>query len=149
MDIIESISSIIAVRNDIKPGDKYYSFETETIDILEENELSMSYDRKVIATQDQLPNEYIQQFVEEYNKGEVKDVEIEMTTTTYDDWMENGTSPVYPKPKLTMGFITIINKEPILYTEEEVKEFCYKAMRYKGYTEYNECMEWFETNIKK
>ena len=34
--------------------------------------------KKVIATQSQIPPEYIQQFIEEYNKGEVKDIEIEM-----------------------------------------------------------------------
>ncbi len=33
--------------------------------------------KNVIATQDQLSPKYIQQFIEEYNKGEVKDVEIE------------------------------------------------------------------------
>ena len=135
-------------NDDIKPGDKYYSFETETIDILEENELSMSYDRKVIATQDQLPNEYIQQFVEEYNKYEVKDVEIEMIDNKQqlEECVENieeicleeheniEDSPYYEQYclavkdidnivyqlKLTNGFITIVKEKPILYTTQEV-----------------------------
>ena len=100
---------------------------------------------KVIATQDKISPEYIQQFIEEYNKGEVKDVEIEMITMN-----EGHNKPEdYPFqeidiPKLTNGFITIIEKsniekqadlveeiafenlkvkEPITYTEEEVLEY--------------------------
>jgi hypothetical protein len=74
--------------------------------------------RKVIATQDQLPPEYIQQFIEEYNNGKIEDIEIEieeLLTKVYDNigghpgghWEENGF-----KPLLTNGFITII-KYPI------------------------------------
>ena len=33
--------------------------------------------QKIITTQDQLSFEYIKQFIEEYNRGEVKDIEVE------------------------------------------------------------------------
>lgn len=82
---------------------------------------------KVIATQDQIPPEYIQQFIEEYNKGKVKDVEIEMfepTLYTEDglDYKDNI------QPKLTNGFITIVEKKSITYTEEEVYELTKEAV---------------------
>lgn len=89
--------------------------------------------RKVIATQDQLSPEYIQQFIEEYNNDNVKDIEIAMNEVTIqessskyenNDILVNGdivnsinytltevidkTVEKYNKPKLTNGFITII-----------------------------------------
>jgi hypothetical protein len=104
-----------------------------------------SLSKKVIATQSQLSPEYIQQFIEDYNKGEVKDVEIEMIAMN-----EGYNKPEdYPFqeidiPKLTNGFVTIAEKsniekqadlveetafenlkvkKPITYTEEEVLEY--------------------------
>lgn len=68
---------------------------------------------KVIATQEQLPPEYIQQFIEEYNRGEVKDVEVVMTwkKDRHGDGRQFFKSN--PFPKLTNGFITINPKEPV------------------------------------
>lgn len=70
---------------------------------------------KVIAIQSQLSPEYIQQFVEEYNKCEIKDVEIEMEDwCDYDDdctW--GGLDKADYRIKLTNNFITIVNKEEI------------------------------------
>lgn len=138
------------------------------------DEMSMSFGehevsekiKKVIATQDQLSPEYIQQFIEEYNRGEVKDVEVEMEeyfvqsigdkvkvlrdvfgfnvndTITIkefnykndnnliafeeDDKYQQGFHISHLdmstefKPKLTNGFVIIVEKTPILYTEQEV-----------------------------
>lgn len=158
---------------------------------------------KVIAQQSQLSPEYIQQFIEEYNKGEVKDVEIEMNVVTMqesskgyedNDILVNGkivesvhyelteiidkTIEKYGKqPKLTNGFITIIEKsniekqadlveeiafenlkvkEPIIYTEEEVKQlFIDRAKEFspasKVFGDFllKQDLDWLEKNKKK
>ncbi len=93
--------------------------------------------KKVIATQSQLSPEYIQQFIEEYNKGEVKDFKIEMEdrfgycakcnayqfasfiTCNYRPSC-GGKIIQKDEPKLTNGYVTIVNKEVPTYTEEEV-----------------------------
>lgn len=179
---------------------------------------------KVIATQSQLSPEYIQQFIEEYNKGEVKDVEIVieekriLLDTGIDNGYEDGIHDTIYKPKLTNCFITIAkkdlpnvdfkdaslqdmydrgfpkvkesiqynhnllcnmqyymeycqangyitpqewlnnhkhykdSKEPILYTEEEVKKLCLDAIISctEGMTSYHQDFdEWFNQNKKK
>lgn len=91
----------------IEVGDKYYSLETKEIDILQENELSMSYDRKVIATQNNLSPELIDQLINEYNNGDMKDFKIEMLEFP----VINGyLGEKEFKPKLTNGFITVASK---------------------------------------
>lgn len=111
---------------------------------------------KVIATQDQLSSEYIAKFVEQYNNGKVEDIEIEIITmnegyTDANDYPYQETDI----PKLTNGFVTIVNKEPILYTEEEIKVYLKKIVR-STYPlgEFNEDVslfinDWFEQNEKK
>lgn len=70
---------------------------------------------KVMALQSQIPEYYIQQFVDEYNKEAIKDVEIEMKNEQSDchgcteDCYEEGCKQ--HKPKLTNGFINIINNK--------------------------------------
>lgn len=75
---------------------------------------------KVIATQDQIPESYIQQFISEYNGGVVNDVVIEMVETFC---VSGGLRPIgelggkglqhhnHSFPKLTDGFITIVENE--------------------------------------
>ena len=117
--------------------------------------------KKIIAAQDQLSPEYIAKFVEQYNNGEVNDVEIEVYT------MNEGYTDVNDYPyqeinilKLSNGFISIIEKkEPILYTEEEVLQLLYKWSVYKVNIELDKLAdelphilsydEWFEQNKKK
>jgi len=127
----------------IEVGDKCYHPSTGLIEIIEKETL-ITYSnykfkttdekcwicdltnetKKVIATQDQISPEYITKFVDQYNNGEVNDVEIEVYT------MNEGYTDVNDYPyqeinilKLSNGFITIIEKkEPTLYTEEEVYE---------------------------
>lgn len=63
----------------IEVGDVFYSSKYNTIDTLASNgviDKLTSY--KVIATQDQLSPEHIQQLVDEYNNGGMQDFEIEM-----------------------------------------------------------------------
>lgn len=134
---------------------------------------------KVIAQQSQFPLEYIQQFIEEYNKGEVKDVKIEMerlySYEAADEFDEVGFCGF--RPKLTNGFITIVEKsniekqtdlveetafenlkvkEPITYTEEEVKQlFIDRAKEFspasKVFGDFllKQDLNWFEQNKKK
>lgn len=175
--------------------------------------------RKVIATQSQLSPEYIQQFIEEYNKGEVKDVKIVFEVLQdcinckldglddecieccpEDSNFESIEHPVVTRPKLTNGYVTIVNtmkaeeklqqaanshadnyydkndseqfthwcnrqsnfiagaKSPEsleywkekekLYTEEEVKELTYNAMKKVAYTPLIVWQEWFNQHNK-
>lgn len=103
---------------------------------------------KIIAQQSQLSPEYIQQFIEEYNNGEIKDIEIEMHE---EPCFQSSFSII--EPKLTNGFITIINKEPILYTEEEVENLLFKFAEDNALTscksEIDDFNEWVEQNKKK
>ena len=59
-------------------------------------------------------------------------------------------------PKLTNGFVTIVEKKPISYTEEEVKQLL--IARNKEFSTNNELfnslllkqdLDWFENNKKK
>jgi len=81
---------------------------------------------KVIATQSQISAEYIRKFIEEYNTGNIKDVDIEMVDNNpnkqellyhnehreyfFEDIVNGEIKTVYLKykPKLTNGFITIV-----------------------------------------
>lgn len=71
---------LISLNTDekIEVGNKYYSTIHNQIFECINNKQYFENEFKVIATQSQLSPEYIQQFIEEYNKDEVKDVEIEM-----------------------------------------------------------------------
>lgn len=149
----------------IEAGDTYFDYHTKKINISSETDNTSIYIdgnfrcdcKKVIATQEQLSPEYIQQFIKEYNQNDIKDIEIEMFDNGYEVDMEGiGGEDIgwMPKiePKLTNGFITIVKeklsdidfkdatlqdmydrgfpkveKESITYTEEEVKKLVNKA----------------------
>lgn len=96
--------------------DKYNTWDLTTIDNVHYPFSSKEYIKKVIATQDQIPKHYIQQFIEEYNSGKVNDVEIEMemwgtSVPNLKDYTysEYTTKALYI-PKLTNGFINVVNK---------------------------------------
>lgn len=120
---------------------------------------------KIIAIQDQLPENYIQQFIEDYNYNNVKDIEIELTQESINIFIENKNRTFYGDyiPKLINGFIIIVEKikEPILYTEIEMKAKLAQLinaynfeMADQGFvnavneTKFN-LKEWFELNKKK
>ena len=137
--------------------------------------------KKVIARQSQIPLEYISKFIEQYNNGCVEDFEIKCGGS-YEEFLDfcgklgydydrafgwykrtdpGGNRPNTSKledlfnkyPKLTNGFVTIVENEPILYTEEEVKHLCLCAMsdaqdNIRQYP-YEYIDEWFEQNKKK
>ena len=116
---------------------------------------------KVIATQEQLSPELTQQLVGEYNNGEMKDFEIEMMyrecpNSSIENWN------YFPKPLLTNGFVTAVEKESILYTEKEVLKLLDKLLNINcSFTKEDgsQCIiqkglpytlqEWFNQNKKK
>ena len=110
--------------------------------------------KKVIARQSQISPEYISKFIEQYNKDCIKDLDIEMENKIAID----GHTVIGIEPKITNGFVTIVEKEPISYTEEEVKSLCSGAYSLglsslkSEIPDLEEMMEldnWFENNKKK
>ena len=118
---------------------------------------------KVIAIQDQLSLEYISKFVEQYNRGCVEDVEIEVISINEQRHINNPEyisnildyqSRLNLTSKITDSFITIIEKkEPVLYTEEEVKEFVFRAYNLRTEDHVvrstNSLNDWFDQNKKR
>ena len=109
-----------------------------------------SFIGKVIARQSQIPLEYISKFIEQYNNGCVEDLEIEMIDNGYEVDMEGiggcdiGWMSKF-ELKLTNGFVTIVEKEPISYTEGEVLNLLHKLEFDKNIN----LAAWFEQNKKK
>ena len=124
--------------------------------------------KKVIARQSQIPSEYIFKFVEQYNNGCVEDLEIEMEkcwinsdnvksnsfteVAKFEPSINDFDAVLIIQPKLTNGFVTIVEKEVISYTEEEVRKLISEAL-YHFCPMNNHCeedeIEWFEQNKKK
>lgn len=81
--------------------------------------------KKVIARQSQISPEYISKFIEQYNNGCVEDLEIEMEYIS--GWskllVEKQGDPIkyHIQPKLTKGFVTIVEKE-LIHLPIEVKK---------------------------
>lgn len=70
--------------------------------------------KKIIATQDQIPESYIQRFVEEYNEGQIKDLEIEWERLEGEYLTELDDCPYckpISRPKLIDGFVTMVDKK--------------------------------------
>lgn len=146
---------LISLENEkIEVGDTYFNIvSNEMVEVDFTIDYEQNHCKKVIATQSQISPEYIAKFVEQYNNGKVDDVEIEVLI------MNEGYTDVndYPYqeidiPKLTNGFITIVEKkEPILYTEEETWTLITQSHIYRNKSKdwYNELPEWFERNKKK
>lgn len=108
----------------IKDGDLVYDKEAKYIRILNYKWNETDFDVKVIATQSQIPPEYIQQFIEEYNINSVKDIDIEMEEYDHDEeWSE--ISGAYEtcryRPKLINGFISIVKER--LFNQSDIDKF--------------------------
>lgn len=172
----------------IEVGDTYYDeFPTtpfgisDSYDFIKKCKYPKALDEgcyKVIATQSQLPLQYIQQFIEQYNKGEVEDIEIEMNSVLIaessdkyenNDIIVNGTlvDSIHHEleeeiqkaikkhniPKLNdENQVQIVEKKPILYTEEEVLAFCKKSYNLrtidKEVRDTKSFENWYEQNKK-
>ena len=143
---------------------------------------------KVIARQSQIPPEYISEFIEQYNNDCVEDFEIKCGGS-YEEFLDfcgklgydydgafgwykrtdpGGNRPNTSKledlfnkyPKLTNGFVTVIEKEPISYTEEEVLNLIFKYSNdlldrtdpfldaFENESATNFTKEWFKENKK-
>lgn len=126
---------LISLEDDkIENGDICYDELNHVVNVYKPYPGRQNYNvKKVIATQDQLSPEYISKFIKEYNDGCVKDVEIEMEELYFHgsgyykaEELSQTEKERYIfmreyKPKLTNGFITIVEKkEAILYTGEEI-----------------------------
>ena len=128
--------------------------------------------KKIIARQSQIPPEYISKFIEQYNNNCVEDIEIEMEhywinsdsikgeffteVAKFEPSINDFDAVLINQPKLTNGFVTIVEKTPVLYTEEEVKQLLSKfgnhIMIHPNLDfgeEYEEAINWFENNKKK
>ena len=142
---------LVSLEDDnIEVGDKFYykHFNTYIVDTANERTDMANinkpdgYFKKVIATQEQLPKEYIQQFINEYNLNTVKDIEIEMEEYWVNLLGIGEEKRIKPKldsnghviiigsiNKTTITFpeITLDSGSHILYSEEEVKALLSKA----------------------
>ena len=108
--------------------------------------------KKVIARQYQISPEYISKFIEQYNKDCVEDLEIEME----DKIAIDGHTVIGIESKLTNGFVTIVEKEAVLYTENDMRD-AFEAGHKLGWSGYPNTdnwtqpkfEEWFKENKKK
>lgn len=94
-------------------NNKYYSISNINGSVVMENkEISLLYNSlsKVVALQSLIPEEYISKLIEEYNNGGMKDFCIEVNDCLSGEI--RGEMYFYTKPKLTDGYITIIEKSP-------------------------------------
>ena len=95
----------------IEVGENYYNIRLNKVfQAIAYDGYPSKEDCKVIATQTQLSPEYIQKFIEEYNKGEVKDFEIEMIEKIHNHYSGANAQWKELLPKLTNGFVTIVEK---------------------------------------
>lgn len=93
----------------IEVGENYYNIRLNKVfEAIANDGYPSKEDCKVIATQTQLSPEHIQKFIEEHNKWEVKDIRIEMEEYTDGNGMYRNSKMF--QPKLTNGFITIVEK---------------------------------------
>ena len=108
--------------------------------------------KRIIARQSQISPEYISKFIEQYNKDCVEDLEIEME----DKIAIDGHTVIGIESKLTNGFVTIVEKEAVLYTENDMRN-AFEAGHKLGWSGYPNTdnwtqpkfEEWFKENKKK
>ena len=155
---------LISLENEkIEVGDTFVNDYGEIIVATKEIVAQLYFPKKkVIARQSQIPSKYISKFIEQYNNNCVEDIEIEMEERFEEDtsksYIQGKGQPAIKivEPKLTNGFVTIIEKNTITYTEEEVKQLLSKfgnhIMIHPNLDfgeEYEEAINWFEQNKKK
>ena len=158
----------------IEVGNEFYSSKYETIDVLASNGVIDEFTSfKVIARQSQISPEYISKFIEQYNNDCIENLEIKCGGS-YEEFLDfcgklgydydgafgwykrtdpGGNRPntstledLFNKyPKLTNGSVTIVEKEPISYTEGEVLNLLHKLELDKNIN----LAAWFENNKKK
>lgn len=101
---------LISLDDDLKDGDSCLvdgGLGRIGIDTYSECVMYSVRPKKVIADQSQIPDDYIQKFISEYNIDDVKDVDIEC-------WDNSDYNPsMFPdiRPKITDNFITFVQKK--------------------------------------
>lgn len=150
----------------IEAGDKYYDEHNQLIlTATTQSDHNVYNYKKVIAAQSQLSPEYIQQFIEEYNKGGMKDFKIEMEdrfgycakcnayqfasfiTCNYRPSC-GGKIIQKDEPKLTNGYITIVNT---MKAEEKLQQAAEIYQHGKCYVDKGiatECIDCFTAGAK-
>ena len=140
--------------------------KTQLIFVLEENKENQTF-KKVIATTNktlsqtnrteipQPSEQFIQKFVEEYNKGNIiTDVLVEYELISNEEYFGNTVNPDDDVPyfderlKINHKDNTItIKKVKDSYTKEEVENLIYTAMKDRCYTTIAEWKKWIEENL--
>jgi hypothetical protein len=140
LDSINYILILISLDSDdriengkIKVGEIYYDGHGNTRKFGTGNCFNID-SKKIIATQSQLPTEYIQQFIEEYNKNEVKDVIVEMEENIAEYVGPFNRDAKQYELKLTNGLVTIIKKDSC----DKCTEDCKKTSTMNG--EFGSCV---------
>ena len=112
----------------IEVGDEFYSSKYETTDVLASNGVIDEFTSfKVIARQSQISPEYISKFIEQHNNDCVEDFKIEIEELYFHgsgfykseqlslEEQEKYSFMKEIKPKLTNGFVTIVEEETIQF----------------------------------
>ena len=146
--------------------------KTQLIFVLEENKENQTF-KKIIATTDsslwrpshkyasdvillpQPSQQFIQKFVEEYNKGNIiTDVLVEYELISNEEYFGNTINPDDDVPyfderlKINLKDNSItIKKVKDSYTREEVENLIYSAMKDRCYTTIAEWKKWIEENL--
>lgn len=115
---------LISLEDEVKVGDRVYDeFRNCLWTKSKRIKCNGKIYKKVVATQEQLPSEYINIFIQQYNKGAVEDVEIEMEIkdVPLDNDLHCASDGGYYskpthyericKPKLINGFVVIVEEE--------------------------------------
>ena len=94
-------------------NNKYYSISNIDGSVVMENkDISLLYGglSKVVALQPLIPEDYISKLIKDYNNGGMNDFYIEVNECLSGEF--RGEMCFYTKPKLTDGYITVIEKNP-------------------------------------
>lgn len=153
---------------------EYKTWDLTTKDNVHYPFTTREYIKKVIVPQEQISPELIQQLVDEYHNGGMKDFEIEMIEKIHNHYSGANAQWKELLPKLTNGFVTIVTEKEnsdreiiehvlgkcqMTYTEEELldKLFLFANTYPKYYLDkLRDCegipdrdvliKEWFEQN---
>ena len=171
----DKIKLFDCVYNNKKNIVEQINSKTQLIFVLEENKENQTF-KKIIATTDtslyihqketislpervfylpQPSQQFIQKFVEEYNKGNIiTDVLVEYELISNEEYFGNTVNPDDDVPyfderlKINHKDNTItIKKVKDSYTKEEVENLIYTAMKDRCYTTIAEWKKWLEENL--
>ena len=148
--------------DEIKEGDWFYNIHSKIVGRAAFNFGKDELAKKIIATTTdsslglpQPSQQFIQKFVEEYNKGNIiTDVLVEYELISNEEYFGNTVNPDDDVPyfderlKINHKDNTItIKKAKDSYTKEEVENLIYTAMKDRCYTTIAEWKKWIEENL--